>query len=126
LQVPPDAIHAILRRALERSHDLACCVGDLDLGFAFNTAAEPVVDRRAGGWVVAVGLVVRHRVGFRDGSEAIGGPRLEKVRAALRDLRRELLQWGDVVEDPESPPVRSDDQIVEVLLHHKTVHGRVR
>ena len=43
-----------------------------------------------------------------------------------RHLGGELLQRGDVVQDPEAPPVGGNHQIVEVLLDRDVVDRRMR
>ena len=42
------------------------------------------------------------------------------------DVRRELLQRRQVVEDVESASVRADDEVVEVFLDHETIERRWR
>ena len=58
--------------------------------------------------------------------EAVGIARSEQVRRRRHDLRTQLLQRRDVVQDPEAAPVGPHHQVVEVFLHLDPVHRRHR
>ena len=81
-EVPPHPVHARLAGALERAHDLSGGVRDLDLHAVLGLLGEPIVDRGAVGRILAVGLVVEHGEGLRDGPEAVGGASGEEMRGS--------------------------------------------
>ena len=125
-EVPPHAVEPVVGRPVQGGERLALRVLDPDLHFAPLPAAEPVVDRRPVGRVLAHGPVLVHHLGFGDVVEAVRVARREQVRAGGRDLRRELLHGAQVVEDPVAAPVRPRHEVVEVLLDDEAVVRRRR
>src|SRR5436305_2111428 len=77
---------------------------------------EPVVDARPVGRIAAGRGIVVHRVIPGNVREAIGGPDRKEMRLRRLDLRRQLLQRREVIENPDTATVRRDHEIVEMLL----------
>ena len=57
--------------------------------------------------------------------EPVGRTRLEEVHVGIDDLLGELLEGRDVIQDPETTSIGPDHQVVEMLLDHQPMHGRV-
>ena len=78
--------------------------------------AQPIGERGLALRVFAVGPVAEHGRGLGHRAEAVGVARPEQVRGRRRHLVGQLLHRTQVVQDPVAAPVRSDHQVVEVLL----------
>ena len=60
------------------------------------------------------------------GAEAVRHAGLEQVGVGSQDVVAQLLQRRDVIQDPKAAAVRTDNEIVEVLLNREPVHRCVR
>ena len=99
----------LLRR--EGAHEASLLVQDLELHLlaVLRRVLQQVVEARA------VGRVLAHGAPALGAAEAVGDRGLEEVGGSTRDLRGELAQGRDVVEDPERAAVGRGDEVV--VLH---------
>ena len=76
----------------------------------------------------SLGLAFSEKLSIACGAahEAIRRARLEQHNRRIRAMRGQLLQRRDVIEDVEPAAVSRDHEVVELLLHHRPGHGRVR
>ena len=127
-QIPVDAVDTNGVGAGERPHHLPLLIEDGDgHGSRRRGRLQVVVDARAVRRVIARRdfVLADDRI-VRDLPEPIGRQRREQMHRLLNHLRCELLERGQVVENPEAAPVGGDDQVVKAFLHLNAVHRRVR
>ena len=125
-QVPLHAVDAGGGGAAQRAHHFTRPVRHPHRHLAGPVRAQPVVDRCAVGRVRPLAHVDVGGLGAGAIVEAVRVAGLEEVNVGRGHGVGHLLERRDVVHDPEAAPVRSDDQVIEMLLHDEAVHGRRR
>ena len=103
-------------------------VGDGDLHVAGRRALQVVADGRARRRVLAAEVLAAAR---GDALRDVVAPRHRRPRCEQRDVGRrglvgQLLERGDVVDDPDAPAVRADDQVVVARVHEDVVDAHRR
>src|SRR6266436_4622257 len=116
------------RSTLQHAHDFVACVADRDGGplLLAQLGLEIEVDRRTVQRIATRSRVIRNTSRLRYRPEAISVTRGEQVRTRRQHFRGQLLEWSNVVQNPESPAVSSQGQIVKALLHRDPIDRRVR
>ena len=98
---------------------LALAVQDLQADRGLGRLRHIEVDRRAGGRVLTLPwrpLVASGSTAPAAPTEPIGSLRCEQVNGGVRDITVDLLQWCEVVEDPEGAALGRGDEIVVLDL----------
>src|SRR6266545_4170781 len=96
---------------------------DLDLQVPEDVAfLLEVGDHRVAGGIGSDERGVAVRPSARSGDALNGGPCLHEHCRAGERLGRQRAQWGDVVDDPDAPAMRRDDQVVIARMDREIAH----
>ena len=116
------------RAAFDLAHFLAAGVCDGQLGHVLfsQVGLEIEINGRAVRWIFSRRWVVLDSSRLRHLLKAIRIARRKQMCLGRADLRRKLLERGNVVQNPEAAPVSGHRQIVEPLLNGQPVDRRVR
>ena len=124
-QVPHHPVDTGLLGSLERFYCLTLVIKDGDGDVIGRSGLQIVVDGSTVGRALSYGLVIENTPSTSGIPETVCRPRSEKMNVGIDNLRRELLEGGDVIHNPEASPIGAYHQIIEMLLNDHPVHRRV-
>jgi hypothetical protein len=101
-------------------------IQDLDADIVIRYGLQIVVDGSAVRRIVSGVAVVREIHCCFQPLETISRSGSEKVDVGIENLRCELLQGCNIIQDPEAATVSPHHQVVEVILKGEIVHRRMR
>src|SRR5580704_3552239 len=116
------------RTALDHAHYFVARVADRNSRAIFlaQLGLEIEVDRGAVKWIATRSRIIRNTRRLRNRAEAVSAARGEQMRIRRQHFRGQLLQRSNVIQNPESPPVSSQRQIVKAFLHRNPIDRRMR
>src|SRR6185503_333926 len=123
-QVPRDAIQALLtRRTLDVLHQLAIAIEDLNLQsrLLVELVFQVVSDQRTRRRIRTSENFVANAVTRKATRKPQRLAHRKQMRVAAENLWRHLLNRSRVVEDPDTAPVRGENQIVFTRMHDDVV-----